>query len=105
MLPFNLLLLEYSAYYNSKPCSKSSINFEKQVAKRATIAHMTASHQYILNNNNILNWSRAVHGLIWLNLKLIRDYEVVLLTCKNEEDTIKNEGARVHTRLQMLKGS
>ena len=34
---------------------------------------------------------------------------VVLVTCKNEEDPIKNEGARVVTRLlidfQTLKGS
>ena len=43
------------------------------------------------------------------NFKLVRDIIVVLLTCKNEEDPIKNEGARVLTRLyivfQALKGS
>ena len=32
-------------------------------------------------------------------LKLIRDVIVVLVTCKNEEDPIKNEGARVATRV------
>ena len=33
------------------------------------------------------------------NSKLIRDIMVVLLTCKYEENPIKNEGARVLTRL------
>ena len=33
------------------------------------------------------------------NFKLVRDIMVVLHTCKNEEDLIKNEGARVLTRL------
>ena len=33
-----------------------------------------------------------------LKLKLIRDFIVVLLTCKNEVDPIKKEGARMLTR-------
>ena len=41
----------------------------------------------------------AVHGQNWLNFELVRDYMVVLITCKNEEDPIKNEGARVFTTL------
>ena len=40
----------------------------------------------------------AVHGRIWSNFVLVRDFIVVLITCKNEEDPIKNEGARVATR-------
>ena len=35
---------------------------------------------------------------IFLNFELVRDIIVVLLTCMNEEDPIKNEGARVLTR-------
>ena len=31
----------------------------------------------------------AVHGPIWSNFELGRDYIVVLLTCKNEEDPIE----------------
>ena len=88
----------------------------KQVAQRATIAHLTASHQNILNSFQVkifLNWSReansAVHDWIRLNFKLIRDYIVVLVSCKNEEDPIKNEGARMLTSycsiFQTLKGS
>ena len=78
----------------------------KQVAQRATIAHLTASHQNILNSSQVkdfLNWSRAansaVHGWPRSNFKLIRDYIVVLVTCKNEENPIKIEGARVLTSL------
>ena len=39
----------------------------------------------------------AVHVRIRLNFKIIRDFIVVLVTCKNEEDPIKNEGAVVFT--------
>ena len=79
---------------------------EKQEAQRATIPHLTASHQNILNSSQVkdfLNWSRAanstVHGWIQWNFKLIRDYINVLVTCKNEENPIKIEGARVLTSL------
>ena len=41
----------------------------------------------------------AVHGPIWSNFELVQDFMVVLITCKNEEDQIKNEGARVDTTL------
>ena len=39
-----------------------------------------------------------MHGPIRLNLELSPDFMVVI-TCKNEEDSIKNEGARVFTTL------
>ena len=41
----------------------------------------------------------AVHARIWSNFELVRDFIVVLVTCKNEEDPIKNEDARVFTTL------
>ena len=41
----------------------------------------------------------AVCGSIWPNVILIQAFMVVLVTCKNEEDPIKNEGARVVTTL------
>ena len=34
---------------------------------------------------------------IWPNFELIQDFIVVRVTCKNEEDPIKHEGARVFT--------
>ena len=39
----------------------------------------------------------SCHLLIWLKFEPIRDIIVVLLTCKNEEDPMKNKGARVPT--------
>ena len=41
----------------------------------------------------------AVHGPIWPNFELVQAFMDVLVTCKNEEDQIKNEGARVFTTL------
>ena len=44
----------------------------------------------------------AVLGPIWPNFELIRDVMDVLVTCKYEEDPIKNEGARVLTTFSPL---
>ena len=41
----------------------------------------------------------TVHDPIRLDLELSPDFMVVLVTCKSEEDSIKNEGARVFTTL------
>ena len=41
----------------------------------------------------------TVHGRILLNFELIRDFMVLLVTCKNQEDPIRTEGARVLTTL------
>ena len=41
----------------------------------------------------------AVLGRIWLKFELVQDIIDVLVICKYEEDPIKNEGARVLTRL------
>ena len=40
-----------------------------------------------------------MHGPIRLYLELSPDFIVVLVTCKNEDDSLKNEGARVFTKL------
>ena len=44
----------------------------------------------------------AVLGPIWPNFELVRDGMYVLVTCKYEEDPIKNEGARVFTTFSPL---
>ena len=44
----------------------------------------------------------AVLGPIWPNFKLIRDVMDVLVTCKYEDNPIKNEGARVDTTFSPL---
>ena len=41
----------------------------------------------------------TVLGPIWPNFELVQDVMDVLVTCKYEEDPIKNEGARVDTTL------
>ena len=41
----------------------------------------------------------AVLGPIWPNFELVRNVIDVLVTCKYEEDPIKNRGARVFTTL------
>ena len=41
----------------------------------------------------------AVLGPIWPNFELVRDVIDVLITCKYEEDPIRNRGARVFTTL------
>ena len=43
-----------------------------------------------------------VSGGILPKFKLIQAFIVVLVTCKNEEDPIKNEGARVLTRFSPI---
>ena len=44
----------------------------------------------------------AVLGPIWPNFELVQDVMDVLVTCKYEEDPIKNEGARVVTTFSPL---
>ena len=44
----------------------------------------------------------AVLGPIWPNFELVLDVMDVLVTCKYEEDPIKNEGARVFTTFSPL---
>ena len=44
----------------------------------------------------------AVLGPTWPNFELVRDVMYVLVTCKYEEDPIKNEGARVFTTFSPL---
>ena len=44
----------------------------------------------------------AVLGPIWPNFELVRDHMDVLVTCKYEEDPIKNEDARVDTTFSPL---
>ena len=49
----------------------------------------------------------AVRGRIWPKLELIQAFIVARLTCKNEEDPLKNESARAQhytSKFQMLKG-
>ena len=57
-------------------------------------------------NSNTFRLSRAANsvdgGRVWPKTKLIQAFKVVLITCKNDEDPIKNESARVVTTLSIL---
>ena len=44
----------------------------------------------------------GVGGGIWSKFELIQAFMHDLVTCKNEDDRIQNEGARVFTRLLPL---
>ena len=44
----------------------------------------------------------GVGGGIWPKFELIQAFMHVFVTCKNEDDRIKNEGARVFTRFLLL---
>ena len=52
-------------------------------------------YSYILDAQVQAN--SVVGGQVWPKSKLIQAFMVVLVTCKNEEDPFKNEGARVVT--------
>ena len=41
----------------------------------------------------------TLQGLIWPNTEPFREFIIVLVTCINEANTIKNKGARVVTTL------
>ena len=103
---FHLILIQLDFFFQFSKNWVGSVSKKKnkQVAQRATIAHLTASHQNILNSSHrffklVKAANSTVHGWMQPNFKLIRDYIVVLVTCKNEENPIKIEGARVLTRL------
>ena len=58
-------------------------------------ARVFATFLPLLVNGEFFRRSRAAnfaeHGLIWLYLELRPDFMVVLVTCKIEEDSVKNE--------------
>ena len=57
----------------------------------------------ILNKNSILTSIKGSNSVANLpKFELIQDFMDILLTCKNEVDQIKNEGARVFTRFLPL---
>ena len=57
----------------------------------------------ILNKNSFLTSIKGSYSVANLpKFELIQAFMYVLLTCKNEVDQIKNEGARVFTRFLPL---
>ena len=64
---------------------------------RSKIEGLECSHY-----TSIIQTCKGVGGGIWPKFELIQAFLHVLLTCKNEVDQIKNEGARVFTRFLPL---
>ena len=57
----------------------------------------------ILSKNSILPFIKGRYSIANLpKLELIQAFMHVLVTCKNEEDQIENEGARLFTRFLPL---
>ena len=49
------------------------------------------------SNTNLGAANSTVRGRIWPKFELIRDIVGILVTCKNEEEALKNKDARVTT--------
>ena len=66
-------------------------------------ARMKKIQLKMIKNGDFSRRSRAANSAvldpIWPNFELVQDVMDVLVTCKYEEDPIKNEGARVDTTL------
>ena len=56
---------------------------------------VTTLYSYILDAQGQLTLKAG--GWMWLIIKLIQTFMGVFVTCKNEADPFKNEGARVVT--------
>ena len=78
-------------------CKNGEDQIEKEVARLFTIFLPLLVYGDFSRRSRAAN--SAVLGPIWSNFELVQDFIVVLLTCKNEEDPIKNRGARVFTTL------
>ena len=79
--------------------------YEKDPIKNSRENVMTSFSPLYVYGNFFLR-SRAANstvlGPIWPHFELVRDVIDVLVTCKYEEDPIKNEGARVLTTFSPL---
>ena len=74
-------------------CKNEEVSIKNEGARVATRLYLDFSFSKADNS--------LVNDRIWLNFELVQAFMIVLLTCKNEEVSIKNEGARVATRLYL----
>ena len=80
------------------------------------MSSLPASMKKIQSKNKALEWSNIIQQFfkraradnsgvgvgIWPKFELIQAFMHVFVTCKNEDDQFKNEGARVFTRFLPL---
>ena len=74
--------------------------YEKDPIKNEGARVLTKLYVVFFRRSRAAN--SKVSGGILPKFELIQTFIVVLVTCKNEEDPIKNEGARVLTRFSLL---
>ena len=80
---------------SSLPASMKKIRLKNRGTRVVTTLYLN-----ILDAKGQIN--SGVDGGIWLKFELIQAFMYVNVTCKNEEDPIINEGARVFTRFLPL---
>ena len=78
-------------------CKNEEDQIKNEDAKVSTIFLPLKAYGEFFKCSRVPN--SAAHGPIMLIFELSPDYMVVLVTCKNEEDSIKNDGARLFTTL------
>ena len=64
---------------------------------RSKMKALEWSQHYTLNFKMLNGQLIPVSFRIWSKLELIQAFMIVLVICKNEDNPIKNEGARVST--------
>ena len=74
--------------------------YEKDPIKNGGARVLTRLYDVFFRRSRATN--SEYRGGILSKFKLIQAFIVVLVTCKNEEDPIKNEGVRVVTRFSPL---
>ena len=76
-------------------------NEEDPIKMKALVCSQDFSHYKYMGifPDTLVAANSAVLGSICPNYEVVRDVKIVLVTYKNEEDLIKNEGARVLTTL------
>ena len=81
-------------------------SFPASMIKNRGARVLITLYEYTLRHDSFFRCARAdnsgVGGGIWPKLKLIQVFMHVLVTCKNEDDRLKNDGNRVFTRFLPL---
>ena len=107
---------QHFPHYNSMVAMETSGRIWPNFELIQALIHVLITCKYEENpiknsGENVMTWifsrcsraaNSAVLGPIWPNFELVRDIMDVLVTCKYEEDPIKNEGARVDTTFSPL---
>ena len=76
-------------------CLVSCKNEVDQISKEGARVFTTLFIVFFFRCSRAVN--SVVSGRIWLKFEIIQAFMHVLVSCRNEEDQIKNEGTRVFT--------